>query len=118
MNKIKQFFRKVASYFPTQLPIGVTDFHSWADDIVQLSGAPDNDSSRYTLGLMLPQLAPNVDRKSKNHFVKCIRKAMANQVASQVAWDIKQAAAAKAAEANKSAEVTASTPGLTSDATQ
>lgn len=103
MNKqVKRAF----SYFPTKLPVGMTEFHAWADSIIELAGPyADPDSMKYAIASALIHLPATRSAIPKNYFVGTLRKAAANQVASQVFQDIKtkQQEAAKAAQAEDTA---------------
>lgn len=128
MKKIKFFAQKLRSYFPSLLPVGVTEFNAWSDSIIALAGPySDRDSMAQALANMVmhagPKKGTDMPRGAipKNYFVNALRKGAANQVASYVFQEIrnqKQAAvdaavaAAKAAEETKQpiAEVTAFPP--------
>lgn len=83
-------FKRVLSYLPTKLPVGRTEFSSWADSIIELSGEyADRDSMTFAIASMVIHLPAGTAAVPKNHFVKSLRKSAANQVASQVFQDIK-----------------------------
>lgn len=97
-----RFIRKLLSYIPTSLPVGMTEFVEWSDSIIELSGKfADEDSMRWAISNMIMHLPSTKATASKNYFVQCLRKTAANQIAGQIFVDIKekQAAAQKAAEA-------------------
>jgi hypothetical protein len=98
--------KKILSYVPTPLPVGMTEFNAWADSIIELSGEfADKDSMRYAIASNVMHLPHTAAYKPKNFFVCALRKAAANQVASQVFQDIKTAQAERqAAEAALAAE--------------
>lgn len=82
--------KKLLSYFPTKLPVGMTEFHAWADEIIKLTGKiADEDSLKFALANMVMHLKSDLAHVSKNYFVNSLRKGAANQVASQVFLDIK-----------------------------
>jgi hypothetical protein len=107
------------SFFNRKLPVGVTEFHEWADRIILLSGKfADEDSMKFALSSALIHMDSKIAAKPDQYFMALMRKAAANQVASQVFQDIKvkQAkAAADAAEAAKLAEATAQPSGQASN---
>jgi hypothetical protein len=104
---MKRLLARLLAYFPTKLPVGLTAFHAWADSIIDITGEfADRDSMKWAIASNLIHLPTTTDRKSKEYFARTLRKAAANQVASQVFQDIKQKQADKAA-ADKAAEVTA-----------
>lgn len=106
---MKQLIKKTLSYIPTPLPIGMTEFDTWANSILDLSGRfADDDSLKFALASMIIHLGPQRSAVPKNYFVRSLKKGAANQVASQIFQDIKSKQQA-ALEAAKAAEVTAAT---------
>lgn len=78
---------------PRPLPIGVTEFHKWADR--QISGAmltcgPDEDvevfklSQKYCLANLILHLGPTESHKPDAFFIHSLHKFAANQVADAV----------------------------------
>lgn len=106
-----KFFKVARSYFPSKLPVGMSEFDAWADSIIELSGQfADVDSMKFAIASIVIHLPPTRSSVPKSYFVKSMRKSAANQVASQFFQDIKlkQMEAAKAAqEALNTAEATA-----------
>lgn len=105
--------KRLLSHLPTYLPVGVTEFQSWSRDIIELSGKfADEDSMRFALASQVLHLGAQKSSVPKHFFVCSMRKAAANQVASQVFQDIKQkqieAAQKQQAEATASQETAAS----------
>lgn len=99
--------KRILSYVPTRLPVGLTEFEAWSQDIVDLTNFADPDSLRFAIASMVIHLPANTGLISKNHFVRGLRKSAANQVASQVFQDVKlkqQKLAEAAAELAKAAE--------------
>lgn len=120
---MKLVFNRLLSYFPTKLPVGLAEFHVWADSIIELSGKfADEISLKFALASMLIHSGPAKNSKyqtqpgylPKNHFVQGLRKSAANQVASQVFQDMKAAQVA-AQEAVKSVEDTTLPEGTVSN---
>lgn len=113
-------FKKVAARFPTKLPVGMTEFNAWADSIIDLAGEfADRDSMKYALASNVIHMKHTQDSAPKSYFVSVLRKAAANQVASQVFQDVKvkQEEAIKAAQEaakNQLVEDTAQTQGTVS----
>src|ERR1019366_2761482 len=88
---MKLLLKRLLSYLPTKLPVGLTEFNTWADSIMELSGQyADSNSMRFAIASMVIHLPSGTGAISKNHFVKGLRKSAANQVASQVFQDVKQ----------------------------
>lgn len=84
MKKLKQFIKKFKSLFPSPLPSGMTEFESYATEILELAGAPHNDSTVHAVAVMIMHLGPLESSPPKNKIVRQIRKGMANEVAQQV----------------------------------
>ena len=116
---MKLLVNKLLSRVPRPLPVGMSEFETWSNRIISLSGQfADNDSMKFALASNVMHLGAQKAYVPDAYFVAAMRKAAANQVASQVFQDIKTKqieAAQQAAEAAKLAEVTASTEGVTSD---
>lgn len=105
-NKIKLKLAKARQYVPTRLPIGLTDFHLWADDIIVVNGLPSNDSVRFALATMVLHLEAvskielnflffkiqifTSAYKSKQFFAQGLLKSAANQVAAGHMHDLKE----------------------------
>ncbi len=85
-------FLIIRSYLPTLLPVGMTAFNAWADDIIALSGQfADRDSMRFAIASILIHTDAKHGSLPMQYFVKRLRKSAANQVASQVFQDVKEA---------------------------
>jgi hypothetical protein len=92
---MKLFFVKVLakiySYFPSPLPKGKSEWNSWSEKIISLSGnIADKDSMEYVLASKILELKPNASKVPLNEFVRLMHKAAANQVASYVFQEIRQ----------------------------
>lgn len=81
------------------LPTGLTEFNEFADRLIKKAGQfADRDSMVYAIAMELIHSDPKTPF-SDEYFVTRLRKAAANQVASQVVNDIREKqAAAKAAQ--------------------
>lgn len=100
----KRLAKVLTSYLPTKLPTGMTEFDNFANDIIELAGNyADEDSMKFVIATNIQHMKQTQDRVSKQFFVRVLRKAAANQIASQVFINIK----AKQLEAQKQAEATA-----------
>lgn len=117
---MKRLFKRLLSYFPAPLPVGLTSFNEWADSIIELSGKfADEDSLKWAISNMVMHLPSTTDRVPKNYFVKCLRKTAANQVCGQVFMDIKEKQkAAQDMAAAKQAEDTAQTQAAPDEKSQ
>lgn len=100
----------ILSFIPTKLPVGMTEFNTWANSIIDLSGEyADRDSMLFALSTMIMHADAKHGALPKRYFVSRLRKVAANQVAGQVFHDIKVRQAEAAALAQKTAEDTATT---------
>lgn len=85
-------FTKIRSYFPSPLPVGMTEFETWSNSLISLVGPlADENSIKFALCSQIMHLDPKKSSVPKQYFVQCLRKSAANQVASQVFQQIKQA---------------------------
>lgn len=105
------------SHIPKKLPVGLTEFHAWADNIINKAEKfADVDSMKYVLATIIMQLDHAVSFKSDAYFIARLRKAAANQVAGSVFQEIKAKQAAKQEAANQVATTPeAATDGKTQD---
>lgn len=110
---MKRLLRKVAAQCPTRLPQGMAEFERWSDDILDLYGMPNNDSTKFALAVSIQHLDSTVSAKPKAFFGRLLQKGAANQIAYAVMQDLKQKQQA-AAEAEKlAAQQKAEAPGVT-----
>jgi hypothetical protein len=97
-------FKKLLSYVPFSVPVGMSQYEKWAAEIIELTNLPaTSDSQKFVICTMLLHADSSRDLISKNYFVKRLRKTAANQVVSQALQDLKQ----KQADEAKLAEDTA-----------
>lgn len=111
IKQIKKTINKVTGYLPTSLPLGMTEFKSWSDSIIETYDLPDNDSSRWALAVMISHLDPTTAVKPKIYFSLSVKKSMANQIAFAVMEGLKakqkaEQEAAQKAESAKQVEAT------------
>lgn len=98
MNILKQ----ALSYIPESLPVGLTEFEAFTDDVIELAGPyADRDSMQWVISSAIQHSSKA--KLSKQYFVQTLRKSAANQVAGQVFMNIK--IKQQAAEAKKAAEL-------------
>ncbi len=91
-KQLKLIFKHLLSYIPEKLPVGITAFNQFADDIIELAGNyADKQSMLYAISSMLIHAPHDKGSLSKHYFVVRLRKSAANQVASQVFQQIKTA---------------------------
>ncbi len=75
---------KVRARFASRLPQGMTEFNSWVRDVSELSGLPNNLRLRTVIAMFILKLPPEMISFPKWRLAKQIKKAAANQVASEV----------------------------------
>jgi hypothetical protein len=106
---MRLIIKRLLSLFPTKLPVGMTEFHKFANEVIELSGKyADDDSMKFAIASQVMHLGAQTSSAPKNYFVRSLRKAAANQVASQVFQDVKikqQEAAKQAAAAEETAKI-------------
>jgi hypothetical protein len=122
MSKLRFALLWLKSFWPTQLPVGVTEFEQWYQNIVTLcrNRIPNNRSIRFALsGMVLHEGSSKgfvarlfgMHRKAPRYFVSAILKAASNEVAHAVFQSEKAAQQEEArlanAEANKDVVVPA-----------
>lgn len=85
------------SYFPRPLPTGMTQFETWSNRIISQAGQfADVDSMKWALASHVMHLDAVKAYVPDQYFIRALRKAAANQIASQVFQDIKNKQAARA----------------------
>lgn len=104
--RLFSFLSLLLAYIPSRLPIGMTEFDTWAKSVLALSNLPDNDSTRFALASTVPHQKAEHFYVAKIKFVRLLQKSAANQIAGGVMHDLKAKQLA-AIEAAKQAEVTA-----------
>lgn len=111
--KTPLFVKRALSHFASPLPVSLPQYNTFIDDIIELSGQyADRTSMEFAISSILIHADSKHGSLPKKYFVDRLRKSAANQVASQVFQDIKNAQqkaveAQKTAELAKQAEVTA-----------
>jgi hypothetical protein len=112
---MKKLIKLLLSYLPTKLPVGLKEFYTFADDIIELSGPyADRDSMTFAIASQLIHLDHLKSAIPKQYFVRSLRKSAANQIASQVFQDIKTKQA-EALAAKQQAEETAKQNAVTDE---
>lgn len=98
------------------LPVGMTEFEAWSKRILDKAGRyADEDSMRYALATMILHADAGKGSLPDSYFISRLRKAAANQVASNVFQEIKQKQEQKQKEA---AEATTVLEVVSSDGTE
>ncbi len=120
MVRLKKLVTLLMSYYPTRLPLGMTEFDNWAKTIISLLGpglenVPENDI-KFVLSTTLQRLDPDEHRRPMQYFVRVIRSAGVKQVAAQVFQDIKTKQAEELAK--KQAAATAQQEAVANEKTE
>lgn len=90
-----------------ELPKGMTEFESYAAEIIKESGLPDNDSTRWALGIAVMHTpAPNLKDFTSvaDYLTATLQKGAFNQIAAQVVNDLKAKQEAETAKRNAEKE--------------
>ncbi len=73
------------------LPMGVKEFHEWADRIIAGAMVPaDAPSLKFALAEMIMHLKPTQDFCDDAHFIHSLRKGAVNQVAFAMMQEIRE----------------------------
>ncbi len=117
---MKKLLKKMLLALPHRLPVGMTEFETWASSIIDAYDLPDNESVRFSLASMILHLNSTDAFKPRRHFALCMLKGMASQIAQakmqeykenqakRIEEEAKKKAAEEAAEAQKQLEANAS----------
>lgn len=102
-QRLQYLYKYIRSYFPESVPVGMTAFNRFLDDVILLAGPiADVDSMKYVISTTMIHLPQEQSLITKQLFIRRLRKAAANQIASAVFQEIQ-----KAAQTKKQAEATA-----------
>lgn len=105
---MKLLVKRIMSHFPTKLPVGMTEFHQFADEVIELAGSfADEDSMKWAISSQITHLPHTTASKPKAYFVRCLRKAAANQISAAVFIDIKDRQKQAQQDLQQQAEATA-----------
>lgn len=95
---LKRLFQKSAEV-ERPLPVGMQEFEEFSQRIIAQAGPyADEDSMKFALATSIIHADASKGSIPDKFFIDRLRKAAANQVASQVFQDIKNKQAAKAAQ--------------------
>lgn len=91
-NKLKRLVNQVLGLFPSRLPVGVTEFDSWAESIIDTYPMPtsNRDSLKFTLATIIMHQGTQDAYRSKFYFYLTINAAAAKQIAGEIFYSIKQ----------------------------
>lgn len=81
MQKMRAFWTKITSFYPTMLPQTDAEFLPYCDSIIQMAGLTPNDSHRHAIATMIMHLPPTRHTVPKHFFIASLRKAVSNEIA-------------------------------------
>ncbi len=88
---MNQQFKRLLSYIPTQLPLGLTAYKAWSNEVVELIGPIANtDDLHFCVAAEVLRVGPSANAVSKNYFVKRVRAGATKQLAGAVFTEIKE----------------------------
>jgi len=89
LNKLRNVLKHLLSFYPTALPVGMSDFKPWGDSILNLSRCPNNETTQGALAVMVLHLGPTECNKPKRYFIKAMNMGAAKEIAHAVFQQIK-----------------------------
>jgi hypothetical protein len=90
-QKLHRLWLMCLAWFPTQLPLGMTEFENWTKSILSMTPQlPNNDSMRFVLAAMIQRLDSVRNRVPKRYFVKALLRAAAGEVAHNIMFEAKE----------------------------
>lgn len=100
MNKANKLFKQFLGLFPTNLPVGMTEFNEWADSFFEIYDLPtDNkDSVYHTLAAIVINGGSQTHRRSKYFCYATLKAGAAKQIAGAVFHEIQLRRRAEAAK--------------------
>lgn len=99
------FQRFLGRIFATDIPVGLTDFKSFSNKVLDTYSIPNLPSYHHAIASMVQHLGPQTTAVKKYWLARSIRKAMCNQVAFEVIQQIKEEQKAKDALNDKAVQV-------------
>lgn len=112
MSKLSTLVKRILSYLPSKLPVGLPQMEAYLDSVVDLVGnIADPDSIRWVVCNEIMRLKSTQDTVRKSYFVNVIRKYAANQLAAHIVNELKakQAAQQEAAKLQQAEAAAAET---------
>ena len=100
---MKKLLQRLLAQLPCKLPMGVTEFHTWADSILDTYELPNNDSTKFALASAIMHLDATSAFKPKAYFGKMLIKGAASQVAHFLFQELKNKQLEAAAKAQQEA---------------
>lgn len=111
---MKMLVKRLLSYLPTTLPVGMTKYEAWSDSVAELIGPiATKEDLDFCIAAEVIRVGPNVCSAPKNYFVKRVRAGAAKQIAGAVFSRIKEDQRKKQLEAAATAVQTDAANGET-----
>lgn len=89
-----KILKLIRNLFPSKLPVGMTEFETWAEDIVSTYGFDRSSqldrSYRFILASNITTLTQTSASKPKHYFSQVIKAASAKEIAGGVMYKVKQ----------------------------
>lgn len=106
---MRLFIKRLLAKLPTRLPIGMNEFETWSDDILETYEMPNNPSTKFALATAIMHAQNGRAYFPKAYFGGTLLKGAANQIAHAKMNILKEEQEAKAKaelEAQKQVEDT------------
>lgn len=89
---LKKLIKRVFGYFPTKLPVGMTEFDKWVDDFIATYPLPTNNRSdvAYVVATEIVNFSRGTVKKPKQFFYLVIVGGAAKQIAGANMQKIRQ----------------------------
>lgn len=111
-NKVKKFLSKIRGRFDSPLPVGMSEYETWVQSIIDTYNPPGTDRDvKWIVSNEVLTLSPGTISKPKFYFYSRVRSAAAKQIAGAHFVKIKEeqkAADKAAAEATAQPQVASS----------
>jgi hypothetical protein len=114
-----KMLKVLMSFLPSPLPVGMTEFETWAQSIRDIAGPGlenvPQDQFRWVLSSAIQHLKHTESSVPKRYFVHVIRKGAATQIAGAVFMEVKLSQEKAMAEAKAAQQKLSDTADLTAE---
>ncbi len=92
LTKIKNLFKRLLGRIPSRLPVGVTEFAKFVDELQAIYDLPtkNKDDVMFAVTSTILRLGPTDSKLSKQYFVNIVKAGAAKQIAAHYFQEIKQ----------------------------
>ncbi len=92
MTHVKRLIKQLLGFFPSRLPVGMSEFDTWVDSLTSTYKLATSDMTtiKWVLASTIVRLNPTVAYKSKFYFYLVIQAAAAKEIAGGVFVKIKE----------------------------